>query len=617
MTEAAEDQPESEQAGDAGAPSDSPGASAAAPLSPRATQALGSGGATKKCASCGRLQPAKRTRCVMCSAALPELDGSAPAPPGAAPVSPEDAALLAAVEAAAVAAAAEGKLSDTRTEPTVEPDTRALDPPTPMELSSSSSAEPSELTLEALLRAVAASSHPIPGLESRDPTPAPVAKPEEPAARIVEEKKAPDEAPTDVKPAEAKLPEPKPAEAKLPEAKLPEPKPAEAKLPEPKLAEPKPAEAKLPEPKPADAKPAAPKHAPEKHAPEKHADEKHEKKPAPEEREKRFEEKRPSSEEKRVEERRLEEKRPAPKPAVAAAPTPAKRPAAAPGPNAPAGPRPASGSSPGMVAVGASAKDREALKHEIVEGVRETVKETAKKVLDPVARGVDGTLRGLEASNANLVKIVKAVEALAQDAQKRRKDYDVLHGEMRDYKANFIDVSQRPLYMDLLLLFDSMERVERNFDGPAETVSKADAKKAIGEVKDQLLEVLYRRDLEPITERPERLDVTFQKPVRRIEVTDPAEDRKVVGVIREGFRRGKLVFRPQEVVVQRCVTTPSDEAPIPDTEATPASDSEAPAAAPPDEPKVAPNSPPARAEAEAAGKTSSPPPPAPAEGGGA
>ncbi|MBI3722521.1 nucleotide exchange factor GrpE [bacterium] len=152
-----------------------------------------------------------------------------------------------------------------------------------------------------------------------------------------------------------------------------------------------------------------------------------------------------------------------------------------------------------------------------------------------------------------LVLVAKAVEELAKDSQKRRKDYDALYAEMRDYKTNFIDVSQKPLYMDLLLLFDSILREVRVFEEGPETVARAEVLKAIGQVKDELVEILYRRDVELIEDHPTKLDVSFQKPVRRVEVEDVAEDYTIVQRVREGFRRGDQILRPQEVVVKRCV----------------------------------------------------------------
>src|SRR5205823_3976903 len=129
--------------------------------------------------------------------------------------------------------------------------------------------------------------------------------------------------------------------------------------------------------------------------------------------------------------------------------------------------------------------------------------------VEPIGRTVDG-------SNVKLATFAKAMEALAVDAQKRRKDYDVFYAELKGYKDNFLEVAQRPLYMDLLLLFDGIERVQRSVEDAPDTIPKHEVKGVISGIKDELLEILYRRDIKPIVDHPTKLDVTLQKPVRRI-----------------------------------------------------------------------------------------------------
>jgi molecular chaperone GrpE (heat shock protein) len=153
----------------------------------------------------------------------------------------------------------------------------------------------------------------------------------------------------------------------------------------------------------------------------------------------------------------------------------------------------------------------------------------------------------------NVVKIAKAVEALALDGAKRQKAYDELYAEMKDYKADFVYTSQKPLYMELLLLFDSVQRALKKLDDDkTDLVPRAVVHETVTRLKEELLEILYRHDIEPVgLVPPAKLDVEKQKPIKRIDTADPAEDKLVVEVIREGFVRGDSVLRPQEVVVKR------------------------------------------------------------------
>ncbi|MEZ0228907.1 MAG: nucleotide exchange factor GrpE [Planctomycetota bacterium] len=242
--------------------------------------------------------------------------------------------------------------------------------------------------------------------------------------------------------------------------------------------------------------------------------------------------------------------RPAAPPASGPVPV-AKKPAPAPAPARPAAP---------PVNVGAVVKAE--LKTELA-----PVQKAVDHVGDQIKAGLTLVAKGQRGLEEKVTVVARAVEELAKDTVKRRKDYDALYEEMRQYKTNFLDTAQKPLYNEMLLLFDSIQRIMRRIDEVEEAaIPKEAVAEAFKQVKDELLEILYRRDIEMIEDHPVKLDVKSQKPVRRVETETPSEDKDVVQVVREGFRRNGAVFRPQEVVVKRCLSVASDEQPIEPTE---------------------------------------------------
>ena len=153
-----------------------------------------------------------------------------------------------------------------------------------------------------------------------------------------------------------------------------------------------------------------------------------------------------------------------------------------------------------------------------------------------------------------MVKIAEAYQKVTRDTKRKDQAYDQLYEELRQYKDNFLLSAQKPLFKDLILLFDGMARTIRTFEeGEGETVPRADAIESLKHLQDEILEVLYRRDIEQIEERPDKLDIDFQKPVRRIDTDNPDEDRMIDQVVREGFRLNGVLLRAQEVVVKRCI----------------------------------------------------------------
>lgn len=149
---------------------------------------------------------------------------------------------------------------------------------------------------------------------------------------------------------------------------------------------------------------------------------------------------------------------------------------------------------------------------------------------------------------SNTQKIARALVEIVKEGENRKRAYDVLYDEMRQYKENFLWQCQKPLFMDLITLFDSILRVERQYE------AMDGMEKVAGDfryLKDELLETLYRYDVELIEEHPDRLDIGFQKPIKRVHTDDPSEDRAVVKIVREGFAREGMILRPQEIVVKR------------------------------------------------------------------
>ncbi|HZU95456.1 MAG TPA: nucleotide exchange factor GrpE [Planctomycetota bacterium] len=390
-----------------------------------------------------------------------------------------------------------------------------------------------------------------------------------PAAEAPKAEKAPEAAaapaPAPEKPPAAPAPAPDaPPEPRAAEPKAAEPKAAEQpRAEEPRPAEPSGSEVTLeslikaaagdtPPPPPADPEPpAAPAvaeapavEAPKEKAPEKAVEEPHHEAPKAE-----------------------------PKAPHAPTPAPGAKKLAAPVAPRPAGAPPAS--------VGAAVKAEVApLFTKAVEHLDGKIATTAKAV-DHVEHqlkaGLGLVAKGQHGLQEKVTLVARALEELAKDATKRRKDYDALYAEMRDYKVNFIDQAQKPLFNDLLLLFDSILRISRNVEDIKEsTIPKEAVSEAFKQVKDELVEILYRRDIEMIEDHPKKLDVSFQKPVRRVETDNAEEDKQVVQCVREGFKRNGVVFRPQEVVVKRCArVAQSDEQPI-----QPQTEEPAPAAAP-------------------------------------
>jgi len=164
--------------------------------------------------------------------------------------------------------------------------------------------------------------------------------------------------------------------------------------------------------------------------------------------------------------------------------------------------------------------------------------------LDQVERGVEDLTKRFSGTADHLVELRHLFSSRIAKNESQEKAFNKLYEEMSRYRDNFLLTAEKPLFMSLILLYDSIVRTEKG-------LADEEARKPIANLRAELLEALYRHDVELISERPNRLDISFQKAIRREETDDPNEDMRVVEVVRDGFRAHGKVIRPQEVVVKR------------------------------------------------------------------
>lgn len=134
---------------------------------------------------------------------------------------------------------------------------------------------------------------------------------------------------------------------------------------------------------------------------------------------------------------------------------------------------------------------------------------------------------------------------LAYDETKERL-FDKLYAELEALKKNSAFEDLRPLYMDLILLFDRIEHVRR--DASEASTSYPEFLKTIS---DEVLEILYRRDVEVIHNDNTLFDPSIQRAVAVEPTEQETENNAVVRIVRSGFRHKDRLLRPEEVIVRR------------------------------------------------------------------
>ena len=155
--------------------------------------------------------------------------------------------------------------------------------------------------------------------------------------------------------------------------------------------------------------------------------------------------------------------------------------------------------------------------------------------------------------NNNLLQEIKGIiqNRLEYDAVKE-KAIDKLNDELHFYRDNFVFQSQKGLFVDLMLLYDSLERI-LNETGSNDDFSKERLIERLEVFKEEFLEVLYRKDITPFDEHPEYLDFKLHKTIKTVTTDEEGENIKVDKIVKRGFFWSDKVLRPEEVIIKKYI----------------------------------------------------------------
>jgi len=152
-----------------------------------------------------------------------------------------------------------------------------------------------------------------------------------------------------------------------------------------------------------------------------------------------------------------------------------------------------------------------------------------------------GAIDRLVIEMSSLNQIVQ--ERLSYDRTKEEA-FERLYAELEDLKKNSAFEQIRPIYMDLILLFDRIENINADMSHSTTSSPLFDILKTLS---DEILEILYRREVELIN----TTDKFDQKVIDIQSTCVEVENNQVVRVVRRGFRYRSQILRAEEVVIKR------------------------------------------------------------------
>ena len=151
----------------------------------------------------------------------------------------------------------------------------------------------------------------------------------------------------------------------------------------------------------------------------------------------------------------------------------------------------------------------------------------------------------LVAIQHELADIRACIDRRLADDRVKDKAYELLYAELDRLKRRATVLDDQSLYRDLILLHDRLAS-SQDCATSVETLSAF-----VESLRDELRDVLFRRDVHLISLGDDAFDPKYQQAVAVEDVASRQHDGKVLRTVRDGFVCGDVVLRPQEVVVGR------------------------------------------------------------------
>lgn len=133
----------------------------------------------------------------------------------------------------------------------------------------------------------------------------------------------------------------------------------------------------------------------------------------------------------------------------------------------------------------------------------------------------------------------------------KEKAFEELYSQLDSYKRNFVDTAMKPFVHDLLLFYDRITS-DIDYSKGNDNDGKSDSMLTF---KDELLEILYRNDIIPLEKslEGERFNAEKSNAIEKIETREKDKDNTISIVLKEGFKKGECIIRPEIVQIHKYV----------------------------------------------------------------
>jgi len=151
-----------------------------------------------------------------------------------------------------------------------------------------------------------------------------------------------------------------------------------------------------------------------------------------------------------------------------------------------------------------------------------------------------------------LARLRELFESRLRSDDVQNRSLDRLLDELRDYKANFVRQQWQPLLREVIDCHDFAAKESQRLSA-AESIGQ-EASASLGVLRQMLLDLLSRYDIEPYRHESELFDAKWQQCIKTVLSSNPEDDKRIAEQGVPGFRQGEQLVRREQVVVYKFKT---------------------------------------------------------------
>jgi molecular chaperone GrpE len=170
----------------------------------------------------------------------------------------------------------------------------------------------------------------------------------------------------------------------------------------------------------------------------------------------------------------------------------------------------------------------------------------------PGAAAPQLTLQGIEELRAEMQSLREDFETKVQYDQSKERLIDTLHEELQDHREGLHFKILRPLFTDLISLYDNIGRIIES--SASEHIGNEDhVIENLLSFQQEVEEILYRQGVETFQLEEEAFVGNKQRVLRVINTPKAALDKHIARKVRKGFVYENRILRPEIVEVYKYV----------------------------------------------------------------